>query len=192
MLDDDFAQYATGLRQRGAESPRERTPRRGQDRLQPALLDRLMDDAPQVRTETEQAASMTPEALRQAVLRDLRWLLNTINLEHQQPLGEREAVRSSTLNFGLPPLAGKRMSEIDWADVESALRTAILHFEPRILPDSIEVACVTEPGVLEHHNVLTLEIRGRMWCLPYPREFLFRTDIDLESGHMDINDLGAM
>ncbi|MEI2415189.1 type VI secretion system baseplate subunit TssE [Orrella sp. JC864] len=170
----------------------QRDVRAGRDRLQPVLLDRLLDEAPQQRSETPEQAAMTPAAMRQAVLRDLRWLLNTVNMESRQSLEHYPAVRASTLNFGLPPLAGKRMSEIDWVDVEVALRTAILHFEPRILPDSIEVNAVSQPGLLEHHNVLTLDIRGRIWCLPYPREFLFRTDIDLESGHMDLHDLGGL
>ncbi len=190
MLDPDTFHDAAAARQAGGA--RERDVRASRDRLQPVLLDRLLDDAPQQRGEAPEHAAMTPAAMRQAVLRDLRWLLNTINIESRYSLQGREAVRSSTLNFGLPPLAGKRMSEIDWVDVETALRTAILNFEPRILPDSIEVACVTQPGTLEHHNVLSLEIRGRIWCLPYPREFLFRTDIDLESGHMDLNDLGGL
>ncbi|VFR22168.1 Uncharacterized protein ImpF [plant metagenome] len=173
-------------------------PRRGarerqgaRDRLQPALLDRLIDDAPQRRGEAPEAATLTHQALRQAVLRDLRWLLNTINLESESSLAAYPAVRSSTLNFGLPPLAGKRMSEIDWADVESSLRDALVHFEPRILRDSIHVVCVTDAGTLAHHNILSLQIRGMLWAVPFPREFLFRTDIDLESGHMDLSDLGG-
>lgn len=191
-MDYDALQHAPGLRRRDASVARERDVRPGRDRLQPALLDRLMDDAPTQKSESEQAVAMSPAALRQAVLRDLRWLLNTVNLESQASLDGWDAVRSSTLNFGLPALAGKRMSEIDWLDVENSLRAAIVAFEPRILPDSIEVACVSDAGTLEHHNVLSLEIRGKMWCLPYPREFLFRTDIDLESGHMDLNDLGGL
>jgi type VI secretion system protein ImpF len=30
-----------------------------------------------------------------------------------------------------------------------------------------------------------------LWCVPYPQEFLFRTDIDLETGHMDLADMGG-
>ncbi len=62
------------------------------------------------------------------------------------------------------------------------LRNAISAFE-RILDSSVEVRCVTNTGTLEH-RVLSLEIRGMLWCVPH-RQFLFRTDIDLESGHMD-------
>ena len=46
------------------------------DRLQPALLDRLTDQAPQSRTEAEDTRVMSKSQLRQAVLRDLNWLFN--------------------------------------------------------------------------------------------------------------------
>ncbi|WKU19519.1 type VI secretion system baseplate subunit TssE [Advenella alkanexedens] len=158
------------------------------DRLQPALLDRLTDDSPDKRQELPDHGMMNYEALRKAVLRDLRWVLNTTSLEADHDLGGWPHVKNSTLNFGVGALAGKSMSEIDWANVEESVTASIMSFEPRILPDSLEVSCITEMNVLEHHNVLSLLIRGKLWCNPYPREFMFRTDIDLESGHMDLQE----
>ncbi|KOF52424.1 MULTISPECIES: type VI secretion system baseplate subunit TssE [unclassified Achromobacter] len=161
------------------------------DRLQPALLDRLMDDNPGERTEPPGRAVMSHMELRAAVLRDLRWLLNTVNLETTDDISPYRWVHGSTLNYGVRAMAGKRMSEIDWVDVEDSIRDAIIRFEPRILPDTIEVRCVTDTGTLEHYNVLSLSIRGLLWCEPHPLEFLFRSDIDLESGHIDLRDLGG-
>jgi type VI secretion system protein ImpF len=169
-----------------------RNERVARDRLQPALLDRLMDDNPAQCREARESAMITHTELRAAVLRDLRWLLNTVNLESTEEVGHLRHVPGSTVNFGVRALAGKRMSEIDWIDVEDNIRQAIVHFEPRILPSSIGVRCVTDTGTLEHHNILSLEIRGMLWCVPHPMEFLFRTDIDLESGHMDLRDLGGL
>ncbi|SAI26010.1 type VI secretion system lysozyme-like protein [Bordetella ansorpii] len=162
------------------------------DRLQPSLLDRLMDNEPQRRGEAAEASMLTHNELRTAVLRDLRWLLNTVNLETTQDLSAYDSVPRSCLNFGVRAMAGRRMSDIDWVDVESSIRDAIATFEPRILESSVEVRCISDTGTLEHHNVLTLEIRGMLWCVPYPMEFLFRTDIDLESGHMDLRDVGGI
>ncbi|WP_459615761.1 type VI secretion system baseplate subunit TssE [Bordetella sp. 2513F-2] len=161
------------------------------DRLQPSLLDRLMDDEPARRSEAPEASLLTHAQLRAAVLRDLRWLLNTVNLESTQDLSAHPSAAMSTVNFGVRAMAGRRMSEIDWVDVEESIRRAIAAFEPRILDSSVEVRCITEPTALEHHNVLSMEIRGMLWCVPHPLEFLFRTDIDLESGHMDLRDLGS-
>ena len=148
-----------------------------------------MDHAPTQRQEAPDAAMMSRDRLRTAVLRDLRWLLNTINLESTHPLAHFAHARASTINFGVRPMAGKRMSDIDWTDVEDALREAIIHFEPRILASSIVVTCAAQADTLEHYNVLSLEIRGLLWCVPFTQAFLFRTDIDLESGHMDLHDV---
>lgn len=67
---------------------------------------------------------------------------------------------------------------------------AILHFEPRILPQGLQVRCVSDLTSLSLHNVLSIEIKGRLWCVPYPLEFLFRTQVDLESGHFELQDAG--
>lgn len=165
-------------------------PRIARDRLQPALLDRLTDDAPRRRAES-QRGMLTHAQLRIAVLRDLNWLLNTVSIESSHDLGHCDHVRSSTLNFGVRALAGKRMSEVDWVDLECAIKNAIIHFEPRILADTVVVRCMTDSDVLEHHNILSFKIKGLLWCVPYPQEFLFRTVMDLENGHMDLSDMGA-
>lgn len=176
----------TPRRTRRATDPRRTTMR---DRLQPALLDRLVDDHPAQRTEAADAAMMSRDQLRAAVLRDLRWLLNTVNLSCTHPIEHLSQVQASTVNFGVRALAGQRMSDIDWADVEESIRQAIVRFEPRILPTSVEVACIAQADVLAHYNILSLEIRGMLWCVPFSQAFLFRTDIDLESGHMDLRDV---
>ena len=181
MEDISGKRTAFGMRERRA----------AKDRLQPALLDRLTDNEPLKKKESRDSVMITYDTLRHAVLRDLRWLLNTVNIETVDELDAFPQVRQSTANFGVEALAGRRMSEIDWVDMEQSIKTAIIHFEPRILADSLEVACVSEVTSLEHHNVLSLEIRGKLWCNPYPREFLFRTDIDLESGHMDLQEQGV-
>jgi type VI secretion system protein ImpF len=174
-----------------AREPLARNERVARDRLQPSLLDRLMDDEPARREEPRESSMLTHAQLREVVLRDLRWLLNTVNLETTDDLSPYTHAAGSVVNFGVRALAGKRMSEIDWIDVEDSIRQAIAAFEPRILDSSVEVRCVTDTGTLEHHNVLSLEIKGMLWCVPHPLEFLFRTDIDLESGHMDLRDLGG-
>ena len=167
-------------------------PRPVQDRFQPALLDRLTDSAPRRMTDTAGEAVLTHAQLRRSVLRDLRWLLNTLNLETTHDLGAYAQVRASTLNYGINAMAGRRMSEVDWLDLENAITQAIRTFEPRILPDTLRVRCVTEADTLMHHNIVSLSIQGMLWCVPYPLEFLFRTEIDLESGDVELADAGAM
>lgn len=156
------------------------------DRLQPALFDRLTDHAPNKIKESRDAVLVDYDVLRAAILRDLAWLLNTVNLESIVDLDGLDEVKKSSINFGVLPLAGRRMSEIDHISLQNTIRDSIVNFEPRLLADTLSVKFVNEGNYLEHHNVLTLIIKGMMWCNPYPREFLLRTSLDLESGHMDI------
>ena len=160
--------------------------RTAKDRLQPALLDRLIDRSPEQRKETQEQVMITSEVLRDAVLRDLTWLLNTANMETSFDLTEYPYVKSSCLNFGIGALAGERMSEIDLISLQGSIKAAILAYEPRIDESTVGVKCIAESNTLEHHNILSLMIAGKINSTPYPREFVFKTNIDLESGHMDV------
>ena len=160
------------------------------DKMQPSLLDRLTDNAPEQKQEPSASNMISHSTLRRNVLRDLQWLFNTINNEAQQDLRHVDHVRRSVVNFGIAPLAGKRMSEIEWQDIQRKLTEAILAFEPRILPQGLQVRCLSDPQSLDLHNVLSIEIKGRLWCVPWPLEFLFRTDVDLENGHFELKDAG--
>src|SRR6185436_16589655 len=98
-------------------------------------------------------------------------------------------VRQSVLNYGLPGLSGKGASSLDITDLTRAIREAILYFEPRILPATLQVSALLDPGELDHHNVIGVEIHGQLWAQPVPLEFLARTEFDLETGKVQIADL---
>jgi type VI secretion system protein ImpF len=78
-----------------------------QERLQPSLLDRLTDDEPGTRDESRNKRILSIRQLRECVLRDLSWLLNTTQLEANEDLDAYPEVRRSTVNYGVPSLAGK-------------------------------------------------------------------------------------
>ena len=160
-----------------------------QERLQPSLLDRLTDHAPTELRESDDKRTLTKQALRQAVLRDLGWLLNAI--AHGPPLdgGRYPHAEHSVLNYGLPTLSGQFASSLQRAGMEKELRQAILDFEPRILPHTLEVEIVLDGYALESHNRVGLEIRGMLWAQPVPMEFLLRSRIDLEEGRFTMEDI---
>lgn len=160
------------------------------DKMQPSLLDRLTDNAPDKQQEAASSTVISHSALRRNVLRDLQWLFNCVNNEAQQNLQPFPHVQRSAYNFGVAPLAGQRMSDIEPADIQRKLTNSILHFEPRILPAGLQVRCVSDTTSLNLHNVLSIEIKGRLWCVPYPLEFMFRTDLDLENGRFELKDVG--
>lgn len=162
-----------------------------QERLQPALLDRLTDDEPHVSQEPREQRVVSKARLRRAVLRDLAWLLNATRLEGSQGLPCAPLARRSVVNFGLPALSGLTASALDPVDLERAIATAIRDFEPRILPHTLEVRAILAEHQLERHNVVGVEIRGQLWSQPVPLEMLVRTEIDLETGEVDIMDVSA-
>jgi type VI secretion system protein ImpF len=154
-----------------------------QERLQPALLDRLTDDEPGSRHETREQRVMSKSRLRQAVLRDLAWLFNATRFETSGQLARMPQVRRSVVNFGLPTLSGRSLSSLDLAELERAVRQSIVDFEPRVLPDTLQVTALVDTGDLDSHNVVGVEIRGQLWAQPVPLE------IDLETGKVEIADL---
>jgi type VI secretion system protein ImpF len=160
-----------------------------QDRLQPALLDRLTDDEPDKKVEPREARVLSKRKLRDSVLRDLAWLFNATRLEAVNSLAKAPFVRKSVLNFGMPALSGSTASSLDITDLTRAIREAILTYEPRILADTLEVETLIEGGDLDHHNVIGVQIRALLWAQPVPLEFLVRTDFDLETGKVQITDL---
>jgi type VI secretion system protein ImpF len=159
------------------------------DRLQPALLDRLTDYEPDKKQEPREARVLSRRRLRESVLRDLAWLFNATRLEVGDALARAPYVRQSVLNFGLPAMSGKAASALDISALTRAIREAILNFEPRILPGSLEIKTLLDAGALDHHNVIGVEIHGQLWAQPVPLEFLVRTDFDLETGSVRITDL---
>ena len=89
-----------------------------QDRLQPALLDRLTDDEPDKKQEPREARVLSKSRMRQSVLRDLAWLFNATRLEAVADLAKLPYVRRSVLNFGLPALSGRTASSLDVTDLD--------------------------------------------------------------------------
>jgi type VI secretion system protein ImpF len=161
-----------------------------QERLQPALLDRLTDDAPDQKREPPDARVITASRLRAGVLRDLSWLLNAVRpSDRELPPGLSYAA-DTVLWYGLPPMTGETLSTFDVATLKQAIRDAITRFEPRVLQDTLEIEVFGSPGRLESHNVVGLEIRGRLWAQPVPLEILLRTEINLEDGTCEIREAG--
>ena len=157
------------------------------DRLQPTLLDRLPDLAPLSAVEAEDTRTMTKAQIREAVLRDLSWLLNSV--KPMPGIGTRfPLVDESVLNFGLPPMSGSLASRIDVPLLERTIKQSIVRFEPRVMEDSLEVKALDASSVLDTHNVIEFEIRGLMWAQPVPLELLLRTQVDLEAGQIQVRD----
>lgn len=153
------------------------------ERLQPALLDRLVRDGDAGRV-------ISKNELRAAVLRDLSWLFNAVQ-PHPDWDTEHPEIAATVLNFGMPVLAGKQASKVDVSQLERRIAQTIQAFEPRILPQTLVVQAVEASSVLDTHNVIEFEIRGHLWSIPVPLEILLRTKLDLEAGQVEVREAGA-
>ncbi|MES2717016.1 MAG: type VI secretion system baseplate subunit TssE [Pseudomonadota bacterium] len=159
------------------------------DRLQPALLDRLRDDAPELLTEGPEHRMLNRHRLREAVLRDLSWLFNATRLSVGASLDACPQARHSVLNYGLPPLSGRTASSVDAVSLEAEVRQAIVDHEPRILAHTLKVEALVSDDQLSQHNQISFRISGQLWAQPVPLELLLHTDIDLETGRVDVREL---
>jgi type VI secretion system protein ImpF len=173
-------------RQPGVDALTARTPRRANAHLMPTLLDRLRDDAPHRQVEAPEEYTVTRKQMRDIVQRDLAYLLNTTSIEDQIDRERRPQAAASTLNFGVPPLAGAFLASRKWNDIERMIRQAITDFEPRLIPGSLAVSPRHGTDVSAHHNILSFEVRGMVHMDPYPLEFMVQSSLDLETSEVSI------
>ena len=159
------------------------------ERLQPSLLDRLTDDAPNELKESREQRVLSLNKLRQGVLRDLAWLLNTSTLDTSQNLDDYPLVSHSVVNYGIFDWVGTTLSSADIPEIQRQIRQAIWDFEPRILPESVVIKIAVSENQM-NHNAMTFDIEGELWAQPLPLRLYLRTELDLETGNMEIIDRG--
>jgi type VI secretion system protein ImpF len=157
------------------------------DRLQPSLLDRLTDDEPGSRTESREWRGMSAAALRESVRRELSVLLNATHLGAVVDLTPFPEVADSTLNYGVPDLAGRTASTLDRAALARAIRRAITLFEPRLLKSSLRVE-LTIQSDQHDRNAVHLDIEADLWAQPVPLRLRWRADLNLEDGEARVAD----
>jgi type VI secretion system protein ImpF len=153
---------------------------RGRERLQPSLLDRLTDLAPSQKRETADQQSLTLAQMRQAVMRDLAWLLNATHLAALDDLSVTPLVEASTINYGIPGFAGMVESASRISALEKELAEAIRTFEPRIRPETLRVRA--RGSMIDESNPsLVFDIEGELWAQPVPVQLFLQTAIEIET-----------
>ena len=151
------------------------------DKLQPSLLDRLTDLQPERKKESTSQQVLTQQQYRNAVIRDIGWLLNSVSLDSVYALDAYPRVKHSVLNYGLPDISGHTASSIDTVVLENDLQRVIYEFEPRIIPNSLKIKVHSQPDEM-NHNSLVFEIEGVVFGQPMPFQVVLRSELDLESG----------
>jgi type VI secretion system protein ImpF len=155
------------------------------ERLQPSLLDRLTDDEPDKTVESRERRVLSLRSLRESVLRDLAWLLNTTNLFSVTGDGALPHLASSVINYGMPDISGISVAGMNLSDLERGIRQAIWDFEPRLIRASVTVKAVSSES---QHNKIMFEIEGDMWAQPYPERLYLKTELDVDRGSVRLTD----
>lgn len=156
------------------------------EKLQPCLLDRLTDDEPKKQKEGRNQRVMSMRRYRQAVLRDLAWLLNTSAHIEQDGLDEFEEVTSSVLNFGVQDISGMTASSLSAEEMRYQLLEALRRFEPRIIPNTISIKMAVAPEEMNNRSI-RFEIWGDLWSQPIPESLFIKTEMDLETGECKLD-----
>ena len=159
------------------------------ERLQPSLLDRLSDDEPDNTVEPRERRVLSLRTLREGVLRDLAWLLNTTNLLSVIDAGKLPHLANSVLNYGVPDISGNSVASLNVGHLERGIRQAIWDFEPRLIRATVTVKA--RLGVSAEHNKLTFDIEADLWAQPYPERLYLKTELDLERGAVALTELHA-
>ena len=141
-----------------------------------SVLDRLtqVDDWPSTRTQSVRF-------FREALKRDLEWLLNT----RKPPLPELDswpAARDTVINFGLPDITSLGLaSASDQRSLRLAIESCLRVFEPRLT----DVHVTLESSDTADRR-LRFHIEGNMKLDPAPEEISFDTVLELSSGEYKV------
>lgn len=158
-----------------------------QERLQPSLLDRLTDESPQSGVESRDQRMISVQRLRDIVRRDLASLLNCVHLEATQDLSAWPLVARSTINYGMPETTGIPLANIDVDTLQKRVRQAVLDFEPRLIRNKLTVTVESNAEVMSRNSLVFL-IEGEMWAQPVPQSIFVRTEFDLETGAVKVDE----
>lgn len=153
----------------------------------PTLLDRLRDDDPGRQVEAPDEYTMTRKQVRDIVQRDLGFLLNTTNLSDLINAAEHSGVDASSINFGVPSLAGSFVAARRWEEIHKIIYAAIVKFEPRIIASSLTVTPLTTFDKARSHINFAFEVRGLIHMDPYPLQFLVQSSLDLDTNRINIS-----
>lgn len=158
------------------------------DRLQPSLLDRLTDLAPEKSVDGPDDRLIDLRRLRDIIRRDLAWLLNTGNNEREiDPAVYPHAARS-VLNFGVEEVAGDYNTLDRTMRIRASIRKAVERFEPRLSQGTLDVVLRQDERLSQ--CIVVFDIHADMWAQPLPMELYLRSQIDVTTGHVALERVG--
>lgn len=153
-------------------------PSNRETRVQLSVLDRLLDDEPKNREEVQPTRSQAIARLKDALRRDLEWLLNTRAFPEELD-EDLEETGASVFTYGLPDFssmaAGSKQTR---TRLERSLQRALEVFEPRL----INVTVKAVEGDDKEKRTIRFLISGWLHMSPAPLQVSFDTRLQLARG----------
>lgn len=146
-------------------------------RVTPSVLDRLLDYEPELSREPLASRAKSLRQFKQAVRRDLEWLLNTRQIAGGLP-PELKETNDSLAAYGLPDFTTlSNESAADQKRIKREVEETIRRFEQRLenVVVSFESGRATDRG-------LRFRIDARLKVDPAPEPITFDTVLQLGSG----------
>ena len=151
----------------------------GETTITISVLDRLIDLEPENRLENPLSRTQSVRVLKNAVRRDLEWLLNSRRVVDVPDEGFKEINRSAYV-YGLPDLSTLAVANsTDRSRLTRQILATINQFEPRLA--NVRLVMVQTPDAGKKDVRLRIEAMLRMD--PVPEPISFDTVIELKSGN---------
>jgi type VI secretion system protein ImpF len=147
-----------------------------------SVLDRLIDQDPKSSSEAPLQRAQAVRLLKNAVKRDLEWLLNNRRIAGEPPESMREVSRSLYI-YGLPDFSAYNIgSDRDKNRLVRVLQSSIRLFEPRLANVRVVPVEVTSTGTRK----VRFRIEGLLLMDPAPEHVSFDTVLQLNNGEYQV------
>jgi type VI secretion system protein ImpF len=154
--------------------------------LVPSVVDRLLDEDPDVKREPAKSRHQILRELKLAVRRDLEDLLNTRRRVVPRPPGLDE-LGQSLVSYGLPDFTGLSMASAEEREefrrtIEGVIRTC----EPRFKAVSVQLLDNAEPL----DRTLRFRIDALLHAHPAPEAVVFDSAVETSTGNVEVKGVG--
>ena len=155
------------------------TPRAIERSVQLSVLDRLTDLTPKASADPRVSFGESVRLFKEAVQRDLSWLLNARRTPERPP-GELVELPTSLYDYGIPDVTSfSRDAAESKTRLLRYIEETLAIFEPRITDARISVVEVEGE---QHRRELRFEVEGMLMMDPTPERVVFDTVLDYSSG----------
>jgi type VI secretion system protein ImpF len=151
-------------------------------RVKLSVIDRLLDDAPEMERDRPLSGTDALNVLRRSVRRDLEGLLNARRRLASIPKSLTELTNSS-LSFGLPDYTAGAMNETGAREgLRREIERCIKLFEPRL----VQVSVTLVPRKDDLDTTLQLRIEALLQADPAPEPISFDTVFNAATAEVEV------